>query len=78
MVPNFVTDHYFTQKRMTVEAVEFVRRFLLHVLPAGFVKIHRAMGSIVSDESEATILKWQTGRLRNRLAHRKIQTVWAG
>jgi hypothetical protein len=24
---------------MTVEAVEFIRRFLLHILPAGFVKI---------------------------------------
>jgi hypothetical protein len=24
---------------MTLEAVEFIRRFLLHILPAGFVKI---------------------------------------
>jgi hypothetical protein len=31
-------DHN-TQKLMTIEAVEFIRRFLLHVLPAGFVKI---------------------------------------
>jgi hypothetical protein len=31
-------DHN-TQKSMTLEAVEFIRRFLLHVLPAGFVKI---------------------------------------
>jgi len=31
-------DHN-TQKRMTVDAIEFIRRFLLHVLPAGFVKI---------------------------------------
>lgn len=28
-----------TQKLMTIEAVEFIRRFLLHILPAGFVKI---------------------------------------
>jgi hypothetical protein len=28
-----------TQKLMTIEAVEFIRRFLLHVLPQGFVKI---------------------------------------
>jgi Putative transposase/Transposase zinc-binding domain len=27
------------QKRMTLDAVEFIRRFLLHVLPSGFVKI---------------------------------------
>lgn len=29
------------QKLMTLEAVEFIRRFLLHVLPSGFVKIRR-------------------------------------
>lgn len=29
-----------TQKLMTIEAIEFIRRFLLHVLPPGFVKIH--------------------------------------
>jgi hypothetical protein len=27
------------QKRMMLDAVEFIRRFLLHVLPSGFVKI---------------------------------------
>jgi hypothetical protein len=31
-------DHN-TQKVMSLEAVEFIRRFLLHVLPTGFVKI---------------------------------------
>jgi hypothetical protein len=31
-------DHN-TQKPMTLNAVEFIRRFLLHVLPNGFVKI---------------------------------------
>jgi hypothetical protein len=31
-------DHN-TQKTMTLHAVEFIRRFLLHVLPTGFVKI---------------------------------------
>ena len=31
-------DHN-TQKLMTIEVVEFIRRFLLHVLPPGFVKI---------------------------------------
>jgi hypothetical protein len=29
------------QKLMTLEAVEFIRRYLLHVLPCGFVKIRR-------------------------------------
>jgi hypothetical protein len=31
-------DHN-TQKAMTLNAIEFIRRFLLHVLPGGFVKI---------------------------------------
>lgn len=26
-------------KEMSLDAVEFIRRFLLHVLPSGFVKI---------------------------------------
>ena len=29
------------RKAMTLRAVEFIRRFLLHVLPAGFVRIRR-------------------------------------
>jgi hypothetical protein len=29
------------QKLMTLDAVEFIRRYLLHVLPCGFVKIRR-------------------------------------
>ena len=28
-------------KPMTLEAVEFIRRFLLHILPAGFVRIRQ-------------------------------------
>ena len=31
--------HEGKQKTMTLEAIEFIRRFLLHVLPAGFVRI---------------------------------------
>jgi len=31
--------HGNVQKMMTVPAVEFIRRFLMHVLPPGFVKI---------------------------------------
>jgi Putative transposase len=31
--------HHAQQKTMTLEAEEFIRRFLLHVLPAGFQRI---------------------------------------
>ena len=37
------------QKTMTLEAVEFLRRFLLHVLPRGFVKI-RHFGYLANRE----------------------------
>ena len=33
------SKHHNRSKVMTLEAVEFIRRFLLHVLPSGFVKI---------------------------------------
>jgi hypothetical protein len=33
-------DHSRT-KTMTLDAVEFIRRFLLHVLPSGFVRIRQ-------------------------------------
>jgi hypothetical protein len=33
--------HGNTTKTMTLDAVEFIRRFLLHVLPSGFVRIRQ-------------------------------------
>ena len=33
------TPHGAKQKTMTLKAIEFIRRFLLHVLPTGFVRI---------------------------------------
>ena len=32
--------HHALQKTMTLQADEFIRRFLLHVLPEGFQRIH--------------------------------------
>lgn len=45
-------------KRMTLDAFEFIRRFLLHILPDGFVKI-RHLGILANRElgSEARPLK---------------------
>jgi hypothetical protein len=37
---------------MKLDAVEFIRRFLLHVLPAGFVKI-RHFGLLANHSSRA-------------------------
>jgi len=34
-------DHGNQTKNMTLDAVEFIRRFLLHVLPSGFVRIRQ-------------------------------------
>jgi Putative transposase/Transposase zinc-binding domain len=43
-----------TQKLMTVTAVEFIRRFLMHVLPAGFVKI-RHFGFLANSNRRAAL-----------------------
>jgi hypothetical protein len=42
------------QKAMTLDAVEFMRRFLLHVLPRGFVKI-RHFGYLANRERKRTL-----------------------
>jgi hypothetical protein len=39
---------------MTLEAVEFIRRFLMHVLPAGFVKI-RHCGLLANRHCQASL-----------------------
>ena len=43
-----------TQKLMTLPAVEFIRRFLIHVLPAGFVKI-RHCGLLANRHCQASL-----------------------
>lgn len=43
------------QKIMTITAEEFIRRFLLHVLPSGFMKIHHY--GILSNRNKSTKLK---------------------
>jgi hypothetical protein len=41
-------------KTMTLEAVEFIRRFLLHVLPSGFVHI-RHFGFLANRKRKASL-----------------------
>jgi hypothetical protein len=41
-------------KTMTLEAVEFIRRFLLHVLPSGFVHI-RHFGFLANCKRKLTL-----------------------
>jgi len=43
------------QKLMTLDAVEFMRRFLLHILPAGFVKI-RHFGFLANRNRRSALL----------------------
>jgi hypothetical protein len=47
------------QKTMTVTAVEFLRRFLMHVLPRGFVKI-RHFGFLANRHREANLQRART------------------
>ena len=46
-------DHN-AQRIMTLEAIEFIRRFLMHVLPAGFVKI-RHCGLLANRHCQASL-----------------------
>lgn len=43
------------QKLMTLDAIEFIRRYLMHVLPSGFVKI-RHFGSMANRNRRETLL----------------------
>ncbi len=47
------------QKIMSVDAIEFTRRFLLHVLPAGFVKI-RHFGFLANANRRASLSLWRS------------------
>ena len=47
------------QKLMTIDAVEFIRRFLLHVLPRGFVKI-RHFGFLANPIRQKTLTVCRT------------------
>ncbi len=48
------------KKEMTLEALEFIRRFTLHVLPKGFVRIrHYGICSSSSKQKSAVIIKAQ-------------------
>ncbi len=42
------------QKLLTLDAVEFIRRFLIHVLPQGFVKI-RHFGFLANSKRRASL-----------------------
>ena len=66
---------YNTVKPMTLEALEFIRRFLMHILPEGFTKI-RYYGILASRN-----LKGKLKRCREILLHRlepdaMINTDW--
>jgi len=48
------------KKEMTLEAIEFIRRFTLHVLPKGFVRIrHYGICSSTAKQKSAVIIKQQ-------------------
>jgi hypothetical protein len=51
--------HRNKQKAMTLDAVEFMRRFLLHVLPRGFVKI-RHFGFLANRERKRALVLCST------------------
>ena len=62
-------------KVMTLEAVEFIRRFLLHILPTGFVKI-RHFG-FLSNRNRAQALRLCRHHLHSCLQDHPISDVLA-
>jgi len=57
--------HGSVKKEMTLDAMEFIRRFSLHVLPKGFVRIrHYGICSSSAKEKSASIVKAQVPALR--------------
>ena len=56
---------------MKLDAVEFIRRFLLHVLPAGFVKI-RHFGLLANRNRRQALALCQASSSRSRLADPSI------
>ena len=62
------------QKLMTLDAVEFIRRYLLHVLPCGFVKIRR-FGFLANRNRRASLALCRT-LLRSRPA--PVQSDYSG
>ena len=52
--------HGSVKKEMTLEALEFIRRFSLHVLPKGFVRIrHYGICSSSAKQKSAVVIKAQ-------------------
>jgi hypothetical protein len=69
--------HGSVKKEMTLEATEFIRRFSLHVLPKGFVRIrHYGIVSSTSKLKCAVVIKAQVGAPALQTATRNTAVVY--
>jgi Putative transposase/Transposase zinc-binding domain len=69
--------HGHARKEMTLSATEFLRRFLLHVLPPGFVRV-RHYGLLANRQRTAKLARCRevlSGRLSPALAPRPAESV---
>lgn len=67
------------QKVMTLDVEEFICRFLLHVLPKGFVRIrHYGTLSNANRNKKLAVIKWRMGIKLLRPGHpeKYYQTYW--
>lgn len=64
------------QKNMKLAVEEFIRRFLLHILPNGFTKIrHYGLLSSVNKSKRLKLCKKLTNTLVNDIPSAKISTI---
>ena len=62
---------------MTVAAEEFIRRFLLHVLPAGFVKIrHYGLLANRSRKNNITLCRMLLGCCQTETPDQNLPATW--
>ncbi|MGI0011269.1 MAG: IS91 family transposase [Nitrosopumilaceae archaeon] len=62
-------------KEMTIEAIEFIRRFLLHILPSGFIKIRHY--GILSHRNKTKLRSCQTLLGVSKIAKSKEKESWS-
>jgi hypothetical protein len=69
--------HGSVTKEMTLEATEFIRRFALHVLPRGFVRIrHYGICSSTSKLKCAEVIKTQVKAPVHKLVHKDTARIY--
>jgi hypothetical protein len=66
--------HGSQRKELTLSALEFIRRFSLHILPPGLVRIRHSVAQCVVHRAEKPEFVWWPLPIRRRSAHNRRRT----